>query len=725
MDIEAYKVAVKISLTENITSGLLAITKGFNTTNEQAERFQRQMASIGKMTLAGGALVGVGLMITKGLDATIKAANDLVKAQNDFKTLNLTVQENAQVNATAQQVSHQVMGTTIAGNIRLIQDLHTALGDLHHSIELAPVFAKYESTVGMALGKHATDGMVNAAARALEHRGGAVVNDPKEFQKELEWMSQVQLASKGRVSPKDFLSASQSGKMAFTLLDPKYLYGGFAGLMSMNGGFQSGTALMTTFNSLIGGHMDKKAKGFLADLGMSSEGVSKARMKMMADAMKGMNPTERSIYQQSLGGESLLSGGLKDEYVKLFATPDKLAALMAEKVRERFGRNMTDTEVAETIAKNFNRNTGGFLGQHILNAQKLSKDAAIFRHSQDFNQGYDTYLNSPDGAANALSASWTNLKAVLGIQLIPTLTNATMGLANFIDKLSKIAEDNPLLVKIAMYATAAAAGLTILAGGVMLLGATIMAARLVGSLGMLSSFATLLGGPVVWAIVAAAGASYLLYKNWGKIKPEAKKMGDEFGGIMSDIWGRIKRVGNDSANWPILKAFNSFYISLTTGFNNLFDTIIGYMNKIPGVNLLTSQQSNVQNRGIDLLSDVNKITRGSTPTSTPLISKPQATSPSAYASAMAAQGNSVKPINAHSYASGMAGANGRASVPIPGKSGQPIQVNSTINLDGKPIAQVVTKHQTQEATRAPTSTSGFDSSQLMAYPGQVSAISTN
>ncbi|MBU9823199.1 hypothetical protein J1782_25235 [Rahnella sp. BCC 1045] len=717
MDIEAYKVAVKVSLTENVTAGLLAISRKFGDTNKQAQLFQERMAQIGKMTLAGGALVGVGLMITKGLDATIKAANDLVKAQNDFKTLNLTVQENAQVNSTAQNVSHQILGTTIAGNIRLIQDLHTALGDLHHSIELAPMFAKYESTIGMALGEHAKDGMVNAAARALEHRGGAVVNNPAEFQKELEWMSQVQLASKGRVSPKDFLSASQSGKMAYTLLDPQYLYGAFSGLMSMNGGFQSGTALMTTFSSLIGGHMDKKAKGFLADLGMSEESVSKDRMTMMKNAMKGMSPEDRKIYMQSLGGESLLSGGLKPEYVKMFSNPDQLAAVMADKIRARFGKNLTDTEVAEMIAKNFNRNTGGFLGQHILNAQKLRKDAAIFRHSQDFGAAYDTYLNSPDGAGMALSSAWTNFKAVLGMQLIPMLTSATMGMAKFVDTLSKLAEDHPLLTKFGMYAAAVTAGLTIISGGVMLLGATIMAARLVGSLGVVSSFATLLGGPVVWAIVAAAGASYLLYKNWDKIKPEAKKMGDEFGGIMKDIIKRAAQVGDYMSHWGLWKSLDNFYNNLVIGFNNVFDTIIGYMNRIPGVNLLTSQQSAVKNRGMDLLGDVNLLTGGP--------KKPAAIDTStyggAYANAVGSQGKS----SSQSYADGMKSMYQNSSVPVPGKTGQTIQVNSTINMDGKQIATGVTKHQTREATKAPSGPSAFDSSMLMTYPGQVSAVSTN
>lgn len=725
MDIEAYKVAVKVSLTENVTSGLLAISRKFGDTNKQAEIFQERMAQIGKMTLAGGALVGVGLMITKGLDATIKAANDLVKAQNDFKTLNLSTQDNALVNSTAIKISHDVLGSTIAGNIRLVQDLHTAFGDLNHAISVAPEFTKYETTVRMALGDKAASGTVLAAAKALEHRGGKVTNDHEEFDRELRMMSSVQLGSRGVVGPKDYLAASKTGKIGYTLLDDKYLYGAFAGLMTMQGGDRSGTMLSTAFSSLVGGHMDKKAKGFLTDLGLYEEGVSKARITAMRNVMKGMSPQEKAIYMQSLGGESLLSGGLKSQYSDMFTkNPYEFALMMEGKIRERYGKNLTDEQVAKIMQANFNKNTGDFLGQNVLNQAKFFKDAQVFQHAMDYQKAYDVYLNSPDGAANALSSAWTNVKAVLGLQLIPTLTSVTLGLANFMDKVSKFAEDNPWATKIAMYSAAAIGGLTLLSGGILLLGATITAARLVGSLGVVSSFVTLLGGPLVWALVAAAGASYLVYKNWDKIKPEAKKMGSEFGGIMSDIMNRMKQVGVYMSNWGIWKSFDNFSTRLEVGFNNLFDTIIGYLNKLPGVNLLTSQQNGVKNQALNLLSDIGRITEGNKPV--PIVKTDTSTTAGSYAAANAGWKNGKTPTTAQDYANGMRGSIESSRTPaVPGKQGQTIQVNSTINMDSKPIAQAVTKHQTREATKAPSGPSAFDSSMLMTYPGQVSAVSTN
>lgn len=704
MDFEAYKVAVRVSMTENVTAGLIAISKKFAGANLDAEKFKATLKDIGKMTLAGGALVGIGLGITKGLDATIKSANDLVKAQNDFKTLNLSVQDNVLVNTSAQQISHQVLGTTITGNIKLIQDLHTAVGDLNHALALAPDFAKYESTVRMALGDQAAKGVVLSAAKALEHRGGSVVNNPEEYKKELAMMSQVQLGSRGVVSPKDYLAASKTGKIAYTLLDDSYLYGQFAGLMTMQGGDRAGTMLSTTFSSLIGGHMDQKAKGFLTDLGMYTEGVSKARMTAIRKVMAGMSPQEKQVYLQSLGGQALLSGGLKGNYSDMLShNPYEFALEMEKKIRDRFGKNLTDEQVAKIIQANFNKNTGDFLGQNILNQIKFLKDANVFQHAMSFYKAKDLYLNSPDGAGMALSSSWENLKAVLGLQLIPMVTSATMGLAKFVDKISDLVEKNPMLAKVAMYSAAAVAGLALVSGGILLLGATILSAQLVASLGVFSSVAAMLGGPVVWAIVGIGAAGVLIYKNWDKIKPAGIQMGKEFTGIMSDIWKRMKQAGDHALNYfkswsiwePIESAFNSFGKKLSDGFNNLFDMVIGLLNKIPGIHI------NSENKKTDL----------------PIIKPPKQTDVDF--------GGKDKPepqVSPTGMAAGYAAANGRTAVPVPPKPGQTVQVNSTINMDGKPVAKVVTTHQTKEAAKPPSGVSAYDSSMTQFYSGQMSKL---
>ncbi|WP_096150192.1 hypothetical protein [Enterobacter asburiae] len=705
MDIEAYKVAVRLSLTENVTAGLIGLSRHFATAENSAANLRSQLALIGKMTAVGGGLLAVGGVLTKGLDSALKSAREVAKAQADFKTLNLTTAENASVYNTAANLTHKTLGSSIAGNIKLIQDLHTAFGDLHHALDTAPAFTKYETAVKMALGEKSADGMVNAAAKALEHRGGKVVNDPKEFEKELNMMSQVQFATKNRVSPRDFLLASQTGKMAYALMDPEYLYGKFAGLMSMSSGDRVGTAAMTYFSSIISGRMDKKAKGFLADLGLYEEGVSKARLDLMKKAMNGMSPEDRKLYLQSVGGESILSGGLKSQYVKMAVErPDQFADLLAERIRQVHGKDLTDDQVLD-VAKHFNRNTGDYLGQLLKNKTKLEKDTNVFRHSMQFDSAYNNYLNSPDGASTALSTSWTNLKAVIGLQLLPTVNKLTLGLAKLFDKMSEFAEKNPTLTKMATYAIAAAAGLTTLAGAVVLLSATILAARLVSSVGIMSTLVGVLGGPLVWAAVAAAGAGLLIYKNWDKVKPEAKKMGEEFSGIMSVIGARLKQVGNHVFN-NFVSAFESFASKLQKGWNGIYDYIVSLLNKIPGANFLTSSEQGVKGNALQLMQDIHSITSGGGKSPVSGIFT-----------------ESTKVPGGQSFAEGMRQtAAGMSAPPVVSKNDQMIQVYSNLHMDGKKIAEGVTTHQVKQASRAPTGPSGVDSSMNLIHAGMGSLV---
>ncbi|WP_373225231.1 hypothetical protein [Enterobacter cloacae complex sp. ESBL7] len=702
MDIEAYKVAVRVTMTENITKGLMAISGKFATANRDAEEFQRRLDSIGKMMLAGGALTGVGLAITKGIDATLKSAKDLMMAQADFRTLNLTASQMAEVNSMAATLSHKVLGSTIAGNIRLIQDLHTAFGDLHHAIETAPEFTKYETMLKMALGEHAADGAVNAMAKALEHRGGDVLTNPAEFKKELSMASQVTLATKNRVRAQDFLLASQTGGMAYSFLSDRYLYGPMAALMTMfKSGDRVGTMLMTSFSSLVGGHMDQKAKGFLATLGLGEEGISKERIQSIKNAMKGLSPEDQKIYMQSLGAERILSGGLKSNFATLFMRdPDKFVSVLEERIRDKFGKNLSDDQVAQIISANFNRKTGDFLAAQIKNRAKLDKDSHVFRNAMDFNQGYDNYLNAPDGAAMALSSSWTNLKAVLGIQLLPTVSKLTLEFAHMFDAISDFMEKHPWASKLAMYSATALAGVTLLSGGILLLGSVVSAAGLIGLptmitgvVGSLGVLGEILGGPVVWAITAAVVAGSYLYRHNKDVKKSANQMGKEFEEIMRNIWARAKAAMQHGID------------VIASGFKSLINYIIGLLNHLPGVNITPVTVNPHEHPEPSLHTNPPSLHAAKDVAPSGAVTAEKGTAHEQFVAEMKRQQQSKD--NSGSYAQQYA--NAMSSQFVPPAKEQTIQLNHTTNLDGRPIHQATTKYQVKEAERAARSTPGtFD-----------------
>jgi len=65
---------------------------------------------------------------------------------------------------------------------------------------------------------------------------------------------------------------------------------------------------------------------------------------------------------------------------ELFAhRPDLFVAKIIPLIRQRFGLNMTDDQIALLVAKNLNRSTGDFIGTQITMASKLAKDTSIIK----------------------------------------------------------------------------------------------------------------------------------------------------------------------------------------------------------------------------------------------------------------------------------------------------------------------------------------------------------
>ncbi len=70
------------------------------------------------------------------------------------------------------------------------------------------------------------------------------------------------------------------------------------------------------------------------------------------------------------------------------------------------------------------------------------------------------------------------------------------------------------------------------------------------------------------------------------------------------------------------------------------------------------------------------------------------------------------------------GAQGLSYPPIPQPS-QPVQINTTVNMDGKKVGEFSAKYLIRNATRAPSSTSAADPTMSLIYPGIPSSTFTN
>jgi hypothetical protein len=518
----AYKVGVHLSLVNGVSAGLLGIIthmgvfdRSVHGANTRLGDLHTQMQKIKNLGMigAGVATLGVGALIL--LKGPYEDAKKLAQAKTDFETLNLSSVDNASAYAKAASMSQKILGTNITDNLKGIHDLHTAFGDLHHAIATADSFAKF-GFVARVMNKGApVEGLVYNAAKALEHRGQKVMGDDGAFKEELDMMERVYLGSRGKVNPSEFFHASQTGKLAYTLMSKEELYGPFAAYMQAKSGATAGTAQMTFNSSLIGGHMTDSAKGFLADLGLWDEKISKTRVALMAQQAKGLSPEER----KSMGLLMPTHGGLKDEFVEMATqhTSQFVQQVMVPRIKKRFGLDLSDEQIATMLMTKFNRNTSDVMGEYIVNALKFQKDADIFNRTKSGEGAYQAYLKSPEGAEIAATEAWKNLSTVVGSIYIQPITNGLLSLADSLTKLGVWTTAHPNITKDLVYGFIGLSAAMAFGGTVLLLSAAVSGLSL--GFPVLGTVIGALATPIGIAVLAIGTLAGALYA----FRPETEK----------------------------------------------------------------------------------------------------------------------------------------------------------------------------------------------------------
>lgn len=441
-----------------------------------------------------------GAAIGGALKLPYEQAKKLEQERQKFQALNLSASDNALAFAKAQELAHKNLGSTIGDNIALIADLHTALGDLPGALRMSEDFQKFSIAARIQNDGKPVDGLVYNAVKSLEHRGDRVSQNPEEMRRELGMMSQVYFGTRGKVSPNDYFHASQTGKMAYTLFDPKFLYGQFAAFMQAKTGPTAGTAAMTYISSILGGHMDNKGKGFLTSLGLWDLKVS-PQAKLMQQAVNAAVQKDPEM-KAALKKQHMLTpiiGGLAPEFIEMAThRPDEfIQKVVAPRIRERYGLNMTDEQVAGIVMQNLNRGTSDFIGSFITGAHKFEKDAGIFGRAKGFSGAYQQYIKSPEGAEVAADAAWKNFLAVFGSVYLPTITKGLLKIAGGLDWLAQTIEKHPLPFKLL------ADGLIILAGAMAFGGTVNLLAASMRGVSLAIGVAGAMGGT---SLIGALGA---------------------------------------------------------------------------------------------------------------------------------------------------------------------------------------------------------------------------
>jgi hypothetical protein len=648
MSIEAYKIAVRVSLVENVTRGLALMSRHFKTTDADAKALEARLKSIAKTAAMGGVLIGGGLgglALLKGpLDEAKKYQAELAR----FASLGFGSKINAQADAYAQGM--RTIGTSTRENMTLVSDAMAVFKDLGHAEMAAPIMAKMKFANAALFGESggARDAKFMDLLKVIEFRGG--LSSDAEFARQANFAQKVIAGSRGRVDATAMLQALKTGGVALSRRGNEQFYLGGEPLIQEFGGSRYGTAAMSIYQNLVQSRGTVTAQQELYRLGLLDP--SKVTFNKLGALKKALPGSfQGSTILENEGELALLQKVLLPAFAAHGITSP-------EAITREFGMILG------------NRTGSGLMARIFQQQPTLLKQIAANRNAFGINQMVSAAAGTATGKEADLLAKEATLKLKIGQIILPYYVRGLELAAKALERINAFVSAHPQLTKFAIEGFALVSVLAVIGGsltmvvagfrGLLLLrgvGTALrwlmlgLGPRQIGLIGYFArglmlvgrSFAGLLVamGSVGWVILGIGAVALLVWHNWKEIKAA-------LGVIWSDIKGAVIALFHGD----ILGALKLFGHAMALGFQTIFNTVISGLNSI----LPAAWQISKFNFAGD----------------------PSGESP-----------------------------NVRAG------GGRPIQVHTSVNMDGRRVAQVVSHHQTKAAGRQNSGATSFDSSRAM------------
>ena len=375
--------------------------------------------SHGDYAVAGMAFGAIGAAILGFAGKSIDAAGELTRQQNLMVAAGMNSQEIAEATAQAWRNTSAVMGTTASDNLKSIRELRMVFGDTADAIKYSPMLAQAHGVMGALLGGDQQD-QVFGMAKALEIKG--VSTDPAHFKTLLNQMIQASVASGGKVTGTDFLAAFKYGRSATQGWSDQFSTQVLPTLIQEMGGSGSGTALMSAYNTLVGGHMQNKGAAELAKLGLLKQNDI---IYTTTGSVKGVKP----------GGVEGAGEFTQSpyEWVQDYLLP----------ALKKDGKTSPD-DIRTAIASIFGARTAQQVMDMFATQQpRFSKDASLDQQAKGL-EAWNTLISGDFTTnLNAFTASITNFAISVGTPLIPVATELLHNLAIGIGDLAREAREHP------------------------------------------------------------------------------------------------------------------------------------------------------------------------------------------------------------------------------------------------------------------------------------------
>ncbi|MBB1614533.1 hypothetical protein A9978_19025 [Pseudomonas sp. UMC65] len=688
MAFEAYSVAVKLSLINHVSAGLALISRGLHTAGQDAERLNRQLASIGRQGAIGAVMAAGGLGIAAMFKAPLDEAKKFQNETERFRSLGL----GDAVTADAVKFSKgmNTYGTSIRENLSLLRDAQTVFGDYHEAQMVTPLLAKMKFANAALYGDEGgamKDKAFMDMLKVIEMRGG--LSSQEAFNKQANMVQQVQTATGGRVGANEYLNFIGRGGVAAKGMKDEVFYYTMEPLIQEMKGAAVGVGLMSGYQNLVQGRTTARAANELMRLGMLDP--AKVEYNKIGNI--------KQIKPGALAGSDLM---VSDPF-KWMQTV-MLPAFASKGITEK-------QAILNEIGAIFtNRTASSVYSTMFLQQAQIEKNIKLNSGAAGIDELEKNAKNTLSGKQIEFGAQWHNLMLNLGNVVLPLAIAALDKLNPALKKLGVWMDENPGKVKAFTYALlglsafliggglinmviAAGRGFLLLGQAIAFLGGPLVpimarfgtylvmfvidSFKAVGMFltsgflrGMVMAFLSplkllgqgifflgraLLMNPIGLAITAIAVAAFLLWNNWKEVS-----------GALTLMWGDLKTGFIKLFNGDIGGAFKSFALIFLTGWQTIFNTLIA------GANLILP--ASMQLTKTTFADDF----RGSNAPKQPW-----------------------SPLVA----------------PVPGKADTSKEQPINLYIDGQKVSDVVIQRMAKEAAKPQTGTQGFDPSRSMLMPG--------
>ncbi|GAC1626779.1 MAG: hypothetical protein NVS9B10_15050 [Nevskia sp.] len=437
MTLEAYRIAVRIKLINEVSGGLAAMSRGFQGTEKDAARLQKRLDGISKAAKLSALSLGAGYEGLKLFDGLIKPAEEYTHQLSVMNLAGLKQQEIATSVAAAWKLAGENLTTTATGNLKALLDLRNILPEQGAAEIALPIISKIRtvlaaSSEGRISGK--SDDLAFSTAKALDIIGAAT--DRGTFERQAEAMTRVIQATQGRVTPAQYLNTFQYARQAkygfsdefkYEILPTLMLEGG-GGKGSGGGGARGpGAQLAALYRVTNQGYVNKKSLPLLERLGLVAHGdsLTTSTPGTVVTRLKGADVASRNPF----------------EWVQQYVLPAIL---------KTFGHKLSSAQLADVIGQAFRGNqlAASLIGELALKGVNFRRDQQLIRGTLPLGQAYDAAVkNDPNMAEAAVKAQFDNLRTAFAVNVIPVLIPAMTSLAKGLNDLGAWARRNPDLAK--------------------------------------------------------------------------------------------------------------------------------------------------------------------------------------------------------------------------------------------------------------------------------------